>query len=170
MARSTTSGAQGGADQRGHRFTTDCDTEVLVHLYEEYGERLVDRLRGMFAFAIWDAPKAAAAAGARSRRQEAPVRRAPRQQDLVRVGDDGAAPGSRSSSACQIREAIASYLAFQYVPHPISAFAGVEKLPPASTLVVTADGANQRRYWRLDYADSDLPARPRRSSPSGCAS
>ncbi len=54
--------------------------------------------------------------------------------------------------------AIASYLTFQYVPHPLSAFAGVEKLPPASTLVITAAGASERRYWELDYADSDALA------------
>jgi asparagine synthase (glutamine-hydrolysing) len=48
--------------------------------------------------------------------------------------------------------AIASYLAYQYVPHPMSAFIGVDKLPPASTLVVDAGGVKQRRYWRVDYA------------------
>src|SRR5712664_1051273 len=42
---------------RGHRFATKSDTEVIVHLYEEYGERCVDHLRGMFAFAIWDGQK-----------------------------------------------------------------------------------------------------------------
>ena len=48
--------------------------------------------------------------------------------------------------------AIGSYLAYQFVPHPMSAFIGIEKLPPASTLVVDASGSEQRRYWRIDYA------------------
>jgi asparagine synthase (glutamine-hydrolysing) len=56
-------------------------------------------------------------------------------------------------------EAIAAYLTLQYVPHPMSAFTGVEKLPPASTVVHRADGAHPRQYWSLDYRDGqpDVP-------------
>ena len=64
-----------GLQARGHRYRTRCDTETILHLYEEEGDRVVDQLHGMFAFAIWDRRAAAAAAGARPPRHQAAVLR-----------------------------------------------------------------------------------------------
>ena len=76
-ARSTTTPTlRPGLEARGHRYRTRSDTETILHLYEEEGERVVERLRGMFAFAIWDRPRAAPAAGARPARHQAALLRA----------------------------------------------------------------------------------------------
>lgn len=137
--------------QRGHRFSSHADTEVLVHLYEDHGEEMVKYLRGMFAFAIWD----------RERRRLFCAR--------DRIGKKPlfwARRGSRVWFASELRalledaeldreidlSAIRAYVAYQYVPHPLSAFIGIRKLPPASTLTVTEDGAHVERYWSLDYS------------------
>jgi asparagine synthase (glutamine-hydrolysing) len=145
---------------RGHAFTTRSDTEVLVHLYEEHGDRLVDWLRGMFAFAIWDARRRLLLLG-RDRVGKKPLF----------VARSGTRVWFASEMMALIQDpeirretdatAIASYLAYQYVPHPMSAFASVRKLPPASTLTIDAARAHQRRYWSLDYStcppDAPLP-------------
>jgi asparagine synthase (glutamine-hydrolysing) len=137
--------------RRGHRFSSHADTEVLVHLYEDYGEEMVGHLRGMFAFAIWDAKRRRLFC-ARDRVGKKPLFWARR--------------GSRVWFASEVRalledpeldrgvdpSAIAAYLAYQYVPHPLSAFKAVRKLPPASTLTVTEDGERIDRYWSLDYS------------------
>jgi asparagine synthase (glutamine-hydrolysing) len=137
-------------EKAGHRFRTRADTEVLVHLYEDHGDRLVDHLRGMFAFALWDTH---------------------RQRLLCARDRVGKKPlywtrqGHRFSFASEVQSllqdphlqraveprAIDAYLTFQYVPHPMTAFRGIHKLPPASTLVVDSDGEKIERYWSLDY-------------------
>jgi asparagine synthase (glutamine-hydrolysing) len=135
----------------GHRFSSHADTEVLVHLYEDYGHEMVRHLHGMFAFAIWDA----------------------RNRKLFcardRVGKKPffwARDGNRFWFASEIRalledteidrsidhSALTAYLAYQYVPHPLSAFESIHKLPPACTLTVSEEGHHLERYWSLDYS------------------
>ncbi|MBC6456837.1 asparagine synthase (glutamine-hydrolyzing) [Actinomadura sp. HBU206391] len=134
----------------GHRFTSEGDTECLVHLYEEYGDELVHRLRGMFAFAIWDRRRQRLLL-ARDRVGKKPL--------YWRAGGGSLSFGSELKSLVRdpdVRRevdpvALHHYLTYQYVPAPWSIYQGIHKLPPGH-LLVWQDGAHEvRRYWRLDF-------------------
>ncbi|MFF5262487.1 asparagine synthase (glutamine-hydrolyzing) [Actinomadura viridis] len=136
--------------RRGHRFTTSGDSECLVHLYEEYGDDLVHRLRGMFAFAIWDGGRGRLLL-ARDRVGKKPL--------YYRANGTSLTFGSELKTLMQDpgipREvdpvALHHYLTYQYVPAPWSIYSEVRKLPPGH-LLVWRDGAfDVRRYWRLDF-------------------
>jgi asparagine synthase (glutamine-hydrolysing) len=135
---------------KGHVFATRSDTEVLVHLYEEYGDALVDRLRGMFAFAVWDARRRRLLL-ARDRVGKKPLFVAQRGTKVWFASEVMALLQDPEIDRGPDTRAIVSYLAYQYVPHPMSAFAGVQKVPPATTLSVSVDETRSRRYWALDY-------------------
>ena len=137
---------------RGHRFRTNSDTEVLVHLYEERGEDLVERLRGMFAFALWDSRRRRLVL-ARDRVGIKPLY-VYRDGEKLLFGSELKAilayPGvPREVSA----EALEDYLALGFVPGGKAVFRGMEKLPPAHVLVVKPDllDSRVRRYWQLRF-------------------
>jgi asparagine synthase (glutamine-hydrolysing) len=142
-----------GLEARGHRFRTHSDTEVLVHLYEEEGERLVERLRGMFAFALWDRQRKRLML-ARDRLGIKPLYLY-RDSEKLLFGSELKAilayPGlpRRMDTA-----ALEDYLAFGMVPGARSIFRDIEKLPPAHTLTVGPGDWDQApcRYWRLSIA------------------
>ena len=137
-------------EARGHRFSTHTDTEVIVHLYEDHGDYCVDHLRGMFAFALWD----------RGRRRLLIARDRVGKKPLFYCERDGELWfGSEAKAILQDPtipremdpDAIDSFLHFQYVPHPKSAFRALRKLPPAH-LMTWRDGRLEiRRYWTLSY-------------------
>ena len=148
-------------ERAGHQFGSRCDTEVLVHLYEEHGPSLVEQLVGMFAFAIWD-----------ERRQQLTLARDRLGIKPLYYYDDGETFAFASEIKALLplvptREvdpvALAHYLTFVAVPPPRTLFAGIHKLAPAETLVVTRDGVQKpRRYWdplsdrvRLDAGELD---------------
>jgi asparagine synthase (glutamine-hydrolysing) len=147
-----------GLESRGHRFRTHSDTEVLVHLYEEEGEDLVARLRGMFAFALWDR-KERRLLLARDRLGIKPLY-VYRDAEKLLFGSELKAilahPGTRREVNA---EALEDYLAFGMVPGAASIFRGIEKLPPAHTLVARAGelGRAPRRYWRLHIEPDHRP-------------
>jgi asparagine synthase (glutamine-hydrolysing) len=141
---------------RGHKFSSHADTEVLVHLYEEHGDDLVEHLRGMFAFAIWDARRQRLLL-ARDRVGKKPLFIARRGGGVTFASTVMALIQDPTIQRIPNPRAIADYLAYQYVPHPLSAFEGLEKLAPGSTLAISAKGETLRRYWQLDY-DAPSPA------------
>jgi asparagine synthase (glutamine-hydrolysing) len=135
--------------RRGHRFTSEGDTECLVHLYEEYGDRLVDRLRGMFAFAIWDARKRRLLL-ARDRVGKKPLYWRSDGTSLV-FGSELKALMQDPSMPREIDPvALHHYLTYQYVPAPWSILRDVHKLPPGHLLVWQKGRHALHRYWRLD--------------------
>jgi asparagine synthase (glutamine-hydrolysing) len=139
---------------RGHVFSTGSDAEVLVHLYEDLGDELVHELRGMFAFAIWDARRERLLLG-RDRVGKKPLFYAARAGRIAFASELAALLADQSLDTAIDPHAIDAYLALQYVPHPLSIFGSVRKLPPASTLSFDGggDGVRVERYWRLGYGE-----------------
>jgi asparagine synthase (glutamine-hydrolysing) len=138
--------------RRGHRFTTQGDTEVIVHLYEEHGVDCVRHLHGMFAFALWDDRRQQLMI-ARDRVGKKPMHYALRDGTLSFASELGALLADEEIPRDVDPEAIDCYLAYGYVPYPLSAFRAVRKLPPAHTLVLRDGQAHLQRYWQLDYGN-----------------
>lgn len=137
-------------EAKGHRFRTRSDTEVLVHLYEEEGERLVARLRGMFAFAIWDSLRKRLVL-ARDRIGLKPLY-VYRDGEKLLFGSEIKAILAHPEVDRTIDPiAVEEYLTFGMVPGERAIFRKVRKLPPAHLLVVDRDGFDRspQRYWEL---------------------
>jgi asparagine synthase (glutamine-hydrolysing) len=138
-------------EARGHRFHTHSDTEAIVHAFEEYGEDCVNHLRGMFAFAIWDA---------NNRRLFLARDRAGKKPLYYTQAPDGTLVfGSELKSLLEhphVRrdvsaESIDAYLSFGYVPDPLSIFEGIHKLPPGSHLSFAEGRVTVKQYWDFPF-------------------
>jgi asparagine synthase (glutamine-hydrolysing) len=138
-------------ESAGHRFRSRSDSEVVVHLYEEVGPDCVRRLRGMFAFALWDARRRVLLL-ARDAAGEKPLYYCLDGEGIVFASELWALLQDPSVPADPDPEALGQYLRFGYVPSPWTAFRGVRKLPAAHYLVVEDGRARVERYWRLDYS------------------
>jgi asparagine synthase (glutamine-hydrolysing) len=137
-------------EARGHHFRTRSDTEVLVHLYEDDGERMLQRLRGMFAFAVWD----------RRRRRLLVARDHFGQKPLFYTE-----AGGRLTFASEIKALLADdpslaelspaaldqYLTLRFVQPPETFFARIKALPPAHFMVWEDGRARIEPYWQLSY-------------------
>jgi asparagine synthase (glutamine-hydrolysing) len=143
-------------EANGHRFSTNSDTEVIVHLYEEHGPELVHRLRGMFAFAIWDTTRERLLL-ARDRLGVKPLYWARPDGEIALAFASElkallAVPGvSRDVDL----ESVASYLAFLYVPHPRTIVRGAHKLAPGHLLVWERGNVTLTRYWEPPFDAAD---------------
>lgn len=141
---------------KGHRFRTRSDTETIVHAYEEWGEKVVDRLRGMFAFAIWDEKKQQLFL-ARDRLGKKPL--------YYWEYDHRFIFGSEIKAILEAPElmldldmtALSDYLSLLYIPSPKTIFRYIHKLPAGHYARVTRDAVKIHKYWDLSfYPEHDL--------------
>ena len=163
-ARSTTTPSSApGSWPRGHVYRTDCDTESLVHLYEEHGADFARRLNGMFALAIWDAPRRRLVL-ARDRMGQKPLFYAETAGGgLVFGSEPKALLAHPESPAGSTRAGLARYLFYEYVPGPALDLGGDEEAPagPRPGLGGRADRPS-RRYWDVARPGRRAAARSRR--------
>jgi asparagine synthase (glutamine-hydrolysing) len=135
----------------GHRFKTGSDSETLLHGYAAWGDDVVQRLNGMFDFALWDAPRRRLLIG-RDRLGVKPLYVLQDGQRLAFATEAKALlklPGVRTELN---PEALADYLHLGYVPAPLSIFKRIRKLPPATLLAVEAGQVREWRWWRMPAA------------------
>ena len=139
-------------EQRGHTFRTRSDTEVIVHLYEEHGERCVEQLNGMFAIAIWDV-----------RQQKLVLLRDRLGQKPLFYAEAGGAFlfGSEVKAILAVLpeppevdfEAVHHYLSLRFIPAPHTMLRQIRKLPAAHTLVWQHGQVRLSRYWDLSFEE-----------------
>jgi asparagine synthase (glutamine-hydrolysing) len=140
-----------GLEARGQRFRTGSDTEVLLRAWQLDGARCVERLRGMFAFAVWDARRGTLFL-ARDRMGKKPLYYWQGDGVLVFASEIKALLGHPGPGRAVDWPAFHHYLAYGYTPAARSAFAGIAKLPPGHTAVLEAGALSTRRYWALPAA------------------
>src|ERR1700693_2916138 len=140
----------------GHSFNTQADTEVLVHGYEEWGEAMVERLNGMFAFAVFDRRRGLVFL-ARDRIGIKPLHYAIDGRRLVFASELKALLRDPALRREIDPVALDQYLAYEFVPSPRSIVRGIEKLRPAHTLTWSVeDGTHRiRRYWSPELGIGD---------------
>jgi asparagine synthase (glutamine-hydrolysing) len=142
-------------EARGHQLKTRSDTETIVHLYEEFGEHAVAMLRGMFAFAIWDARQQTMLL-ARDRLGKKPLYYADYKGRLL-FGSEVKSLIADPEIPREIdSEALADYFSFLAIPAPKSIFKHVRKLRPAHYLVVTPRGLREQEYWDIDFSQPEI--------------
>jgi asparagine synthase (glutamine-hydrolysing) len=144
-------------EREGHRFKTGSDCETILHAYEQYGDDCVERLNGMFAFALWDARRRRLLIG-RDRLGIKPLYLQRTASRIAFASEAKSLLALQQVSAEVDPTALNCYLNLGYVPSPFSLFKGIEKLPPACILTVENGRADIRRYWRISGKTDAAPS------------
>jgi len=144
-----------GLEARGHHYRTRSDTETIIHLYEDEGERAPEQLRGMFAFAIWDRVRRRLVL-ARDRLGIKPLYYACTDRELLFASEIKAILDADGLSPALNEAALPEFLATRFVSGEETLFRGVRRVLPGHTLTWTVtDGLRQRRYWQLPALRAD---------------
>lgn len=139
-----------------HCFRSSSDTEVIIHLYEDYGVQCLNMLRGMFAFAIWD-ERSQRLVLARDRLGKKPLFYSVSDKELTFASELKALLVGRGVPAID-PVALHHYLTFQYIPAPMTIFRGIRKLLPGHVLIYEGGKVSENAYWSLRY-DNKLEGR-----------
>lgn len=137
-------------EKRGHKFETQTDTEILPHLYEEYGDAMVEHINGMFAFALWDKNRQKLLI-ARDRFGEKPLYYGVFDGKLIFASEPKVLLANPSVKNEINVDALRQYLSFDYVPAPHSIYKNIYKLPAAHLLILEKGEVKTRRYWNLSW-------------------
>ena len=137
-------------EKRGHKFETQSDTEILPHLYEEYGEAMLEHINGMFAFALWDKRREKLLI-ARDKFGEKPLYYGVFDGKLIFASEPKVLLANPSVKVEINLDSLRSYLSFDYVPAPNSIYKGISKLPAAHFLSIEKGEIKTRRYWNLTW-------------------
>ena len=137
-------------EKRGHKFETNTDTEILPHLYEEYGDAMLEHINGMFAFALWDKRKKKLLI-ARDKFGEKPLYYGVFEGKLIFASEPKVLLANPAVKAEINLDALRSYLSFDYVPAPSSIYKNIYKLPAAHLLIAENGEIKTRRYWNLTW-------------------
>jgi len=138
-------------ENQGHHFYTHTDTEVIVHAYEQFGKGCVSKLRGMFAFALWD-EKRHFLLLARDRLGIKPLYYAILEDKIIFASETQALYQSGLIKLELSPVSIDQFFSFSYVPGPQTIFQGIQKLSPAHILISQDGKIDLEEYWRLDYS------------------
>ena len=148
-------------EARGHRFATRADTEAIVHLYEEYGDRCVEKMNGMFAFALWDRDRQRLLL-ARDRLGVKPLFYYADAHRLV-FGSEIKAILAENSVPREVDPVgLHHFLSLNYTPRQFTLFRNIRKLLPGHILVAEDGKVSVSRYWRLPSPDPDVPVNEER--------
>ena len=140
---------------KGHRFVTETDTEVIVHLYEEFGDSCVEKLRGMFAFAIWD-DREKVLLLARDRVGIKPLYYLLTDDCLIFGSEIKAILADPEVDAEILPAMIDRFLTFFYLPGEETLLKGIRKLAPGSVMLVRGNQVRVRQYWDLQFTPANL--------------
>jgi asparagine synthase (glutamine-hydrolysing) len=135
---------------KGHQFKTATDVEVILHLYEEHGENCVGFLQGMFAIALWDSVNRKLFL-ARDHLGQKPLFYCERNGSFAFASEVKGILASGIVDPGIDTQALWHYLSLRYMPDNYSMFAGIQKLPAATSLVFAGGKVSSRRYWNVDF-------------------